>query len=114
MDKQTTNAPIEVHVGRAIHTQAAPAALGNIQGVRGSVETSYPWLPLCVSHALFTPSHPTQADDNDDDKGFEMKLLVLVCAVVMLLRTVSGKCNLPSSCLPSCPSDDQDREMTQS
>ena len=76
---------------------AFQATCTNIQGVRGSVETSCPWLPLCFSHALFTPPHPTQADDNDDDEGLEMKWLVLVCAVVMLLRTVSGKCNSPSS-----------------
>lgn len=36
-----------------------------------------------------------------------MKWLVLVCAVVMLLRSVSGKL-LQLACSP--PSDDQDRE----
>lgn len=103
---QTTNAPIEVHV-------AGPFTCAQLRRLSSPSKISFPSVddllslglfPHSHSHALFTLDILKQGDDNKEGKEkLEMKWLVLVCAVVMLLRSVSGKCNSLAAC------DDQDR-----
>lgn len=101
---KTTNAPIEVHVAGPF-TGARLRCLSE-KYPRKSVDDllSLGFFPHTDSHALFTLEILEQGDGNEEDKEkLEMKWLVLACVVIMLLRSVSGKCNSCAAC------DDQDR-----